>query len=398
MADDKKRNEEDKPKERIFKKQWVNKMGNIEEVETKIAPKTINDELTENLTATKQQWNEDAGEVIKSNFKERLQKLKGRYFKYIRRNKAGKEVARNGGVLTKIDDKYFMLLNTRNNLAWSVQFKDVVEMYEIPRENQRNKAKDDRVKREAKEVKQELSEQRKREIKENQEEKDQKKAKREVKRKEKEDKLKLLKEEKDKKRLEKQKLKEEKEKNKPPPRKQYTDEEVDKELTKLYYDENLTYGRDKLFKTLQERGITIPRHRIEKWLKSQKLYQMTKPTKKQKNFQIVQSKNVNKVWNIDLVEIGSGIVLGCIDSFSRYAYGRVIPNKKANSVVSGLKSIFNKAKKPSLIVSDNGPEFVSKETEAFFKEEGIKHITTTPHNPQANGKIERLNRTFKDLY
>ena len=315
-----------------------------------------------------------------------------------------------------VEDEYLMLMNTRIMIAWSVQYKNIVAVFQTPnpKKDKEVKPENEEIEKEAKKKKQEIKKKEAQEAREEakakrEKEKQEKKAKREKEKQEKEDKLKLLKEEKERKRLEKQKSKEEKEKNKKPPRKKWSDEDVDKELTKLYYDEDLTYGRDKLFKTLQERGIDIPRHRIEKWLKSQKLYQMTKPTKKQKNFQIIQSKNVNKVWNIDLVEIGSGIILGCIDSFSRYSYGRVLPDKKAKSVVDGLKSILNGgtpssptasgiAKKPSLIVSDNGPEFVGKETEAFLKKESIKHITTTPHNPQANGKIERWNRTIKDLY
>ncbi len=396
---------------KVFKKQYVDRQGNVQEIETKIAKKTINDELSEKLEETKEEWKKASKSVITNDFKDKLKKLKGKYFKYIIKNKAGKQQARNGGVLTKIDDKFLMLLNTRNNIAWSVQYKNIVALYEIPTNAQAKKVEPENkeIEKEAKKRKKEIQKEEDQEAKDEHKEKDEKKAKRELKKKEKEEKLKQLKEEKERKRLEKQKLKEEKEKNKKPPRKKWSDEDVDKELTKLYYDEDLTYGRDKLFKTLQERGIDIPRHRIEKWLKSQKLYQMTKPTKKQKNFQIIQSKNVNKVWNIDLVEIGSGIILGCIDSFSRYSYGRVLPDKKAKSVVDGLKSILNGgtpssptasgiAKKPSLIVSDNGPEFVGKETEAFLKKESIKHITTTPHNPQANGKIERWNRTIKDLY
>ncbi|GJY00202.1 retrovirus-related pol polyprotein from transposon TNT 1-94 [Tanacetum coccineum] len=44
--------------------------------------------------------------------------------------------------------------------------------------------------------------------------------------------------------------------------------------------------------------------------------------------------------------------------------------------------------------TDRGIEFLNKTLHAFFKEEGIKHQTSTPRTPEQNGVVERRNRTL----
>ncbi|GJR01673.1 retrovirus-related pol polyprotein from transposon TNT 1-94 [Tanacetum coccineum] len=44
--------------------------------------------------------------------------------------------------------------------------------------------------------------------------------------------------------------------------------------------------------------------------------------------------------------------------------------------------------------TDRGTKFLNKTLHAFFKEEGIKHQTSTPRTPEQNGVVERRNRTL----
>ncbi|GKB20684.1 retrovirus-related pol polyprotein from transposon TNT 1-94 [Tanacetum coccineum] len=51
----------------------------------------------------------------------------------------------------------------------------------------------------------------------------------------------------------------------------------------------------------------------------------------------------------------------------------------------------------ALVISvrtDRGIEFLNKTLNAFFKEEGIEHQTSTPRTPKQNGVVERQNRTL----
>ena len=50
---------------------------------------------------------------------------------------------------------------------------------------------------------------------------------------------------------------------------------------------------------------------------------------------------------------------------------------------------------PEMVVSDNGPAFVSKEFEEFLRKNGVRHVTSAPYHPSSNGLVERVVQTFK---
>ena len=68
----------------------------------------------------------------------------------------------------------------------------------------------------------------------------------------------------------------------------------------------------------------------------------------------------------------------------------------SSSVITHLKSIFVRFGIPVEMVSDNGPQFSSQEMN-FSENYGFRHITTSPHYPQANGLAERTVKTVKNL-
>jgi putative transposase len=48
------------------------------------------------------------------------------------------------------------------------------------------------------------------------------------------------------------------------------------------------------------------------------------------------------------------------------------------------------------IISDNGPQFISKDFAEYLKLAGLQHIRTSIAYPQSNGKIERYHRTIHE--
>ena len=47
------------------------------------------------------------------------------------------------------------------------------------------------------------------------------------------------------------------------------------------------------------------------------------------------------------------------------------------------------------VISDNGPQFISRDFKSYIRETGMTHVRTSPYYPQSNGKLERLNKTVK---
>ena len=47
------------------------------------------------------------------------------------------------------------------------------------------------------------------------------------------------------------------------------------------------------------------------------------------------------------------------------------------------------------IISDNGPQFISKDFREFIRLSGFTHVKTAPYHPQSNGKLERFHGTIK---
>ncbi|NXM27913.1 POK18 protein, partial [Oxyruncus cristatus] len=52
-------------------------------------------------------------------------------------------------------------------------------------------------------------------------------------------------------------------------------------------------------------------------------------------------------------------------------------------------SAFSRMGVPKLVKTDNGPRYVSRDTQKFFSDWGIKHTTGIPHNPTGQGIVER---------
>ena len=68
----------------------------------------------------------------------------------------------------------------------------------------------------------------------------------------------------------------------------------------------------------------------------------------------------------------------------------------SEATIEKLRIAFSTHGLPEMVVTDNGSNFVSKELEAFLKQNGIRHIKTAPYYPSSNGLAERAVQTFKE--
>lgn len=83
-----------------------------------------------------------------------------------------------------------------------------------------------------------------------------------------------------------------------------------------------------------------------------------------------------------------------IDYYSRYMEIEIMPTITATETVKRWDRIFTRLGYPRTILMDNGRQFVSKAVEEYCHLNGIKKMHTTPYWPQANGEVERQNRSI----
>ncbi|XP_048236437.1 uncharacterized protein K02A2.6-like [Haliotis rufescens] len=77
-----------------------------------------------------------------------------------------------------------------------------------------------------------------------------------------------------------------------------------------------------------------------------------------------------------------------IDYFSGFWEVDYLPKTTSLAVIKSLKIHFSRHGIPNQLISDNGPQFVSKEFSSFTKVWDIVHCTSSPRHPNANGKAE----------
>lgn len=144
---------------------------------------------------------------------------------------------------------------------------------------------------------------------------------------------------------------------------------------------------------------------IEKFVRSCITCQQNKNPRKTK-FGLLQPIPISELFeriHIDIVGPIKGpdpnlYIITAIDSFSRYGFAKACEQVKSTDITKFiLDEIVTKHGLPSKIVSDNGPQFISKTFSDFTNKLGIKHSRTVDYHPQANGIDERFNGTLGKL-
>ena len=131
--------------------------------------------------------------------------------------------------------------------------------------------------------------------------------------------------------------------------------------------------------------------------------ELHKPITKNFSKRKVTSNGIDKIWAADLVEMQKfskwnksiKYLLMVIDVFSKYGWIALLKDKKTESVSKAFNKIFKKSKrKPTMLWTGKGSEFISKHFKEFLKKEKIKMYHT--ENEEKSSVVERWNRTIKN--
>ena len=94
---------------------------------------------------------------------------------------------------------------------------------------------------------------------------------------------------------------------------------------------------------------------------------------------------------------GHEYLLVAVDHFSKWC--EIFPIKKAtgkNIACILVRQLFSRYGAPRCLLSDNGPQFISRAVEAVCSEWGVHQKFITPYHPQTNW-VERVNRNIKGM-
>ena len=90
------------------------------------------------------------------------------------------------------------------------------------------------------------------------------------------------------------------------------------------------------------------------------------------------------------------MILVVVDSHSKWIEAHVVNSSTSQATIEKLRLIFSTHGLPEVLVSDNGTCFTSEEFAAFVRANGVKHLTSAPYHPAANGLAERAVQTLKN--
>jgi putative transposase len=123
------------------------------------------------------------------------------------------------------------------------------------------------------------------------------------------------------------------------------------------------------------------------------------PSKKGTGFS--QPLRPHEHWHIDIAYLNLGgtfyYLCAIVDGYSRYVVGWDL---RSSMKEADVELIVQRARerfpgvKPR-IISDNGPQFVSKDFKSFIRETQMTHVRTSPYYPQSNGKAEGYIKTYR---
>jgi hypothetical protein len=181
-------------------------------------------------------------------------------------------------------------------------------------------------------------------------------------------------------------------------------------LLKIYKNLKTGVGQGitMFYHRITDNYLNIRRKDVSEFLKSQKLYQITRPQNHIQNKPIL-AKSPNERWGIDCInmvsyananggdERGWKFILTIVDYFSRKVWLRPLKTQTAVNVRNSLQNLVEETKTyPRIIQADNGTEFQG-ETTAWMKQNNIVYVKTLSYSPESNGLVEGKNKIVKKI-
>jgi hypothetical protein len=172
------------------------------------------------------------------------------------------------------------------------------------------------------------------------------------------------------------------------------------QLYELYY--NLKTGFLSAQKLYLKLNKQVPMKTIQDFLQKQQVNQQHQKPRSKPSFKSINVYSVNDQWQIDLIDFSKYsrwnagfIILFCeVDVFSRKEF--VVAIKSKTDTTEAMRYVFS-ARKPVLVQSDNGTEFLNNSFQRLLKENKVRQITFNVGDHNRQSLIERFNRTLESF-
>ena len=86
-----------------------------------------------------------------------------------------------------------------------------------------------------------------------------------------------------------------------------------------------------------------------------------------------------------------------VDNLTKYWDLEQLNDTDAESTILQMKKIFARQGVPEAVISDNGPQYASKEFKEFSESWNFHHHTSSPHHPKGNGTAEAAVKQAKRI-
>ena len=169
-----------------------------------------------------------------------------------------------------------------------------------------------------------------------------------------------------------------------------------------YYNDNPLEGYRRLcYMMIDDNIAAVSPSSVYRVLSNAGLLSKFNGKKSKKGTGFVQPLEAHEHWHIDIsyINICGTFYYMCsvLDGFSRFiVHWEIREAMKESDVEIILQRAYEKFPdaRPR-IISDNGPQFISKDFKEFIRISGMTHVKTSPYYPQSNGKLERYHKTIK---
>ena len=173
-------------------------------------------------------------------------------------------------------------------------------------------------------------------------------------------------------------------------------------LEKIYYklgSPALYGGVNVLFREAKKLIPNITHEKVCSFLQKQYVYTLHKPARRRFQRNKVISPGPQYQYQIDLSDMqsickendGYLYILTCIDVFSKVAWAIPIKNKTGDEIIRAFSMV---NKKPRIIQSDEGKEFLNKKFQNYLEKNNIRFFTSKNRDIKC-AIVERFNRTLK---